>query len=380
MPSQHRLVHLSPIFSDFQEELLATLKSSDEAVPSTLRLRRKWANSVLPRIVERIKTWVGSTAELAQIVCQAVVESASGIDETHPERSVDRIVKDRILNDWQGGPAAKHLSEVVGSLLQKENKDLQLLRYLKVLQRESIPLPHSAEQQREYQALLEIGLIVAEKNMLKVSNAIYANVFDTDWIEKQLPGITRPVSIKKSSDDINHDSQQPSAASGLYSKLAVFACCIAVLGAVVSAYRRESINEASAKSASRQTMSSLQETADTPALEANAPQANADDRGIVTPRSTSPSAVPYESTIDVKSTDRQLFDQGVEHATNNRWLPMVREFCQLSPGSTYTTLAQRQLENWVKLYKEDIEIAQKTFTQEEGGECSMISTALANNN
>lgn len=378
MPSQHHHVQCSLIIASLQKRLLPSIKNVD----------------VISTLIQRIERWTGTTPELTQIICDAVVHSAPNIDKSQPEDSIDRIVKITILNDWKSSPASGHLGAIAKTLLQADNKDLLLLSYLKILQRGTVTDTDSPTYRSAYQALLACGLISASGPALKVTNTLYANVFDTHWIEQQIPGITRPVAIQKSfieqsvtpKSATSHEpalsSKQPSTGSGLYSKLAVLTCCLAVLGAVISAYWHEPINQAAATQAPVPTMASLKANAD-----ALAPRSN----GQLTSQAQPPSSTAVDLSADPAvigtagetnrhsqlTTDRVLFDQGVDHATNSRWLPMVREFCQLSSKSTYSALAKRQLEHWVKLYKEDIEIAQTTFTQEEGGDCSIVSEALA---
>jgi len=370
MPSQNPPSQPSPIISDVQATLLPKMKDAH----------------TISKMAQRIKKWTGTATELAQIICSEISQNPSRIDEAQPEASIDRLVKESILDYWEGSLAAQHLGAIANSLLQPENKDLRLLSYLRILQQGSVANTHSPE----HKALLSCRLVLAERANLKVANPIYAHIFDIPWIEKQIPGITRPVAIKKysgsehptQSNELSVDSKQPSTASGLYSKLAVCACCVAVVGGVISAYRYEPGDESFATQATRQTMASLQANADPiPSEEPLQPtgQATAANTVILaTPASeqNTPAATAETATVQ-PTTDRTRFDQGVDHATNGRWLPMVREFCQLSPNSTYTTLAKRQLESWVRLYKEDIEIAKATFTQEEGGECSRVSEALA---
>ena len=79
---------------------------------------------------------------------------------------------------------------------------------------------------------------------------------------------------------------------------------------------------------------------------------------------------------DSAIADRVLFDQGINHATNSRWLPMVREFCQIPPESTYFMPAKQQLVKWVKLYREEIQAAQTTFIQEESSSCDIVTSVL----
>lgn len=367
MPSQlHQVQHtvkISEIFAEFYQQLLHHINTTHAAE------QLLGQTSTKHKIFNRIEYWVGTSAELAHIVCSSMVHSAPYINEAElkatPETIVNRAVKESILNYWEGSEAASHLSYIAQQLLPEEGKDLQLMSYLQILQRGTVKATGTPEQK----VMLACGLITADSEnhkdkdvnsgTLKVANAIYAYVFDLDWVEKQLPGITRPVNITKSATNNKtiatkpHAenlvfSDKPSTGSGLYSKIAVLTCCLAVAGAGVSAYRQEFRNEAFA----------TQE----------------DGKIAVLQATESAPTIDFEN--NKVTSDRALFDNGVEHATNSRWLPMVREFCQIPADSSYFTPAKRQLDKWVKLYQEDIAIAQLTFTQEESGECALVSDAL----
>lgn len=300
-------------------------------------------------VMKRIRYWSGARQVLAKILCRYVVKYAAQIDEGNAIALVDRIVHKSILSDWKNSDAGVHLTKIAGRLHREERQDLVMLSYLKLLQQGVLPASQSPVQA----ALVRSGLVIAHNHQLKMASPLYAKVFDLAWIEQQLPGITRPVTIVEVSQNVDQtaepDGAKPSSASGFYSKLAVLVCCLALVGSAIAAYTREPLNQASAI---------------------------AEPASAIAASSASSSAVVDPSTASEAAFDRVAFDRGLAHATNGRWLPMVREFCQISSGSTYFTPATKQLEKWVTLYREDLEIAQITFTSEESGSCAIMREAL----
>ncbi len=346
MPPKTHKAQLSLIFSDFREQLLPSVKNAH----------------TIPKIVERIKHWTGTSPELAHVVCTNIVRSAIHVDEAEPEKVVDRVVTETILNDWEGSQVAEHLHRLTRQCLHGEEKDLKLLSYLRVLQLGSVDVAMSLQ----HAALLDCGLIVKVGSKVEVANAVYAHIFDIDWIEQQLPGITRPVTVI----DSRVSSESPSKGLGLYSKVTVFACCLAVAGVAFSIYRSESGNEAFATQENSATIVTRQD------LEGKITSVTTDLEQVDSPgESTAEGKTPVTAQLD-QTTDRARFDKGVEHATSSRWLLMVREFCQIPTDSSYFMLAERQLSSWVDLYREDIEIANAAFIQEESDECSLVSKGL----
>ncbi len=308
----------------------------------------------IPKITERIKYWTGGQIELTQIICQYVVQyvtkQTSLLDEAHASDLVDQIVQKEILSDWKSSRAAFHLSSISDQIAGAENKDLLLLCYLKILQRGAI----ASDQSPEQTTLIQSGLL-AEKNLaIKIANPLYAQIFDLVWIEQQLPGITRPVTIISTNEA---PTKHLSTAARLYVNLTVFACGIAIIATAISMYKRQPVSEALAIPESAVTVT---------------PTASNRSSGELSSES------PIESSGELATTliDRALFDRGIDHATNSRWLPMVREFCQIPSQSTYYMPAKQQLAQWVTLYREEIQVAQITFTQEESGSCDIVTSVL----
>lgn len=309
----------------------------------------------IPKISERIKYWAGAQVELTQILCQYMIESvnkrASRLDEISAGNLVDQIVDKEILSDWRSSRAAFHFNGIANQLAEAENRDLVLLSYLKVLQRGAIAADNSPEQA----VLIRSGLVIENNLTLKIANPLYTQIFDLAWIEQQLPGITRPVTIISTP---KVPAKRISDAAWLYIKLALFASVIAIIGTAVSIHQRQpgsgalAIQEKTSEGSSETT---LARSADSVTVD---------------------SAIPDSAIPDSVIPDRALFDQGINHATNSRWLPMVREFCQIPPESTYFMPAKQQLVKWVKLYGEEIQAAQTTFIQEESSSCDIVTSVL----
>lgn len=328
---------ISLVLSDFWEQLFPKVQDTD----------------AIPKITNRIESWVGQQPRMTEILCNYVLKYASQINEADAGGIVDRIVQRDILGDWENSNASVHLNKIAATLTDYEQKDILLLLYMQILQRGSVVARKSPEQE----ALLSSGLVIEKDRKLRVANRLYAKIFDIAWIEQQLPGITRPVAIIENAAERN---KRPSLTAGFYSKLAVSVCCLAVLGASVSAY----FKEASSQSA----------------------LATQDNAEVVEPTSVSDAAAdvstntaPTTATEEmVEVSDKALYDEGIEHATNGRWLPMTREFCALSESSTYFWTAEKQLEQWLELYPEDLEIAKSTFEKETGATCPILTKAIEN--
>ncbi|MEL6468776.1 MAG: hypothetical protein AAFQ74_03540 [Cyanobacteria bacterium J06623_4] len=321
---------LSIVLSNFWEELFPKVQDS----------------YAIPKIIERIKAWSGDQPAVTEILCNYVCRYASQIDESDAAGIVDRIVFRDILKDWRNSMAASHLNRIETVIREYEKRDVLLLLYMQILQRGSVP----AEKSPEQEVLLSSGLVTEESRKLKITNRLYAKVFDLAWVEKQLPGITRPVTIVKSQPT---SDRKLSFASALYPKIAIAACFLAVAGAALTAHLR--------------------------AANTQAALATQDEVTSSEPAAPTPTFVPSSSPPVVASdeaAERALFDRGVEHATNGRWLPMAREFCSLPKKSTYYMPAQKQIEKWVELYHDDIEIARDTYTQEQDRSCAIMTDGL----
>ena len=176
-PSKHK--QTPEVSVDFEQKLLA--KVGDRQTVSA--------------ILKKIQTWAGGQPLLTQLVWNYTLKEASAIAYSQDPTLVDRIVQQEIIQNWQTGDAARHLNRIQSTLSKYEPKDSLLILYLQILKRGHLPQNESPEQS----LLLRTGLVRLEEQQLIVGNQIYASIFNEAWIERQLPGITRPVAIVKGS-------------------------------------------------------------------------------------------------------------------------------------------------------------------------------------
>lgn len=329
-------VQLAAILSDFKEEIFSNI--SDTALVGDL--------------LAAILRWTGNDLLLTRLVCHHVLACAEQVAAGYGVELVNKIVRQTILEDWEANDAGAYLRSIRDGLLSYEQRDSLLILYIQILQRGTIAENHTPEQA----ALLESGLVTLEDGQLQVANSIYAAVFDMDWVEAQLPGITRPVMIVRSQAESTH----PSSLSKRYSKITVLACGFAVLVAASSTYIKE---------------------AGEPPIEPQQAIAIETPDPVDAVAEPDPSSAPISNPVPtgdaIATTDRALFDNGINHATNGRWLPMLRDFCALSVESTYFIPAERQIGRWWRLYPEDLLVATETFVAEGNGDCPVVEVSAA---
>ncbi|KAF3883854.1 MULTISPECIES: AAA-like domain-containing protein [Nostocales] len=96
---------------------------------------------------------------------------------------VSAIVRSHITDNWASQDEPPHLRTIRDRLLCNEQRASRLLGlYLQILQNGSVP----ADDSPETIELLLSGLVVKKQGNLQVYNRIYQEVFNLEWVEKQL--------------------------------------------------------------------------------------------------------------------------------------------------------------------------------------------------
>lgn len=143
--------------------------------------------TILPAILD----WTGGQPFLTQKLCKLVrnncLEPAQNCIVPGKETSsIQEIVKNNILYNWEAQDEPQHLRTIRDRLLRDEKTANNLLGlYRKILQNNHIEIDASPEQ-REF---LLTGLVIKQGNKLVVRNRIYQEVFDLAWVEKQLDNL-----------------------------------------------------------------------------------------------------------------------------------------------------------------------------------------------
>jgi WD40 repeat protein len=174
-----------------------------EVQPLTDGLTPKVSNP--QEAIAQILDWTGGQPFLTQKLCKLIIE-ASALGNY---LSVEQVVKSRIIENWESQDEPEHLKTIRDRILRNQQKAGQLLS---LYQQISIPPspPYqggrnlkppflsgvggiSADGSPEQTELRLSGLVVQQQEKLKVYNRIYEQVFNWEWVEKQLEKL-RPYS------------------------------------------------------------------------------------------------------------------------------------------------------------------------------------------
>nr|WP_275072633.1 AAA-like domain-containing protein [Petrachloros mirabilis] len=134
---------------------------------------------------QEILIWTGGQPFLTQKVCQLLVQSVAVVNDVSAN-DVSAIVEARLIDNWAAQDEPPHFKTIRDRLLCNEQNAGRLLGlYQQILQNTEI----LADDSREQIELLLSGLVVKSQGYLRVYNKIYAQIFDLDWVEKQLEKI-----------------------------------------------------------------------------------------------------------------------------------------------------------------------------------------------
>ena len=132
------------------------------------------------QVLAEILNWTGGQPFLTQKLCQLVAETE---DKTAPNLVSDLIDR-HIIHNWEVQDEPEHLRTIRDRLCYRDSsKTIRLLSlYEDILAQKAVAIDGSPTQIE----LRLSGLVVANRGVLKVSNLIYARIFDRPWIEQQL--------------------------------------------------------------------------------------------------------------------------------------------------------------------------------------------------
>lgn len=154
------------------------------------------------------------TQKLCQIVYQIALKSANGTIFLPVETEkfwVEQLVRSHIIQHWESQDEPEHLHTIQERLLFDEQKAVRLLKlYQRILQAEEVDLVIlenwrsqgvsdsnnessfalcrlvPTDDSQEQTELLLCGLVEKHSSYLRIKNFIYRNVFNVEWIIKQL--------------------------------------------------------------------------------------------------------------------------------------------------------------------------------------------------
>jgi hypothetical protein len=158
-----------------------------EVEPLQRGLEGKFSN---PQAVMReILEWTGGQPFLTQKLCQFMVDES----EKENLRTVEQVVKSRIIENWESQDEPEHLRTIQARILRDEQRAGYLLELYQQIRLREEEFEITADDTLEQSELQLSGLVVRQQNKLRVYNPIYQEIFDQNWVENQLRNL-RPYS------------------------------------------------------------------------------------------------------------------------------------------------------------------------------------------
>ncbi|MEG5163443.1 AAA-like domain-containing protein [Microcoleus sp. AT3-A2] len=148
-------------------------------------------------VLKQILAWTSGQPFLTHKICylayRASLETVGGLINIPPGTEafwVDSLVRSQIIDKWESLDEPEHLKTIRDRIMRNEQRAGRLLSiYQQILQSVEVPTDDSREQIE----LLLSGLVVKKQGYLQVKNIIYQEIFNIEWVEKQL-GQLRPYS------------------------------------------------------------------------------------------------------------------------------------------------------------------------------------------
>jgi len=377
--------------------------------PNTALFPKVKDAKVTAQIIKRTRYWTAKNPFLTQVIYRYIRQYSAQIIHTEGAANiVDEVVYQKIIKNWKSNEAAELLIQIERALHRFKCQDTLMVLYLQILWRGGIAADDQPKLSAEQNALIQSKLVTINKSQLQLTNRIYATVFNLNWIEQQIPGLTtRTVSFPTSAKIAKRDADKkekdtapenaeaaylpstslpntnpptptsqvtaPTKLSKTLSAATLVASGVALLGVGLMAYFQAPNNFGAVAEPvlSNKSIQDGQETIAVADLSTNAqvPSANS--------TLASTSINEQAASISQISSSKALFDQGLAHATNGRWLPMAQQFCSIPPESGYFAPAKSQLKRWTALYPQDIQQANNDFTSTQNTVCPMLEEALS---
>ena len=134
-------------------------------------------------VLQQVLEWTNGQPFLTQRLCALIQTSQDFISAGDEAEQVEKLVRSHIIQNWEFQDEKGHLSHIRDRILVNEQQACFLLGlYQQILRQEDVPAAPSPEQMK----LLLSGLVVDRYHYLRVYNRIYREVFNQNWVAKEL--------------------------------------------------------------------------------------------------------------------------------------------------------------------------------------------------
>ena len=140
------------------------------------------------KVLQKVLQWTGGQPFLTQKLLSLIVKETNS--SLSAEDLVDQVVRTKVIEHWETQDTPPHLKTIRDRLLQSDEQGRGRLLglYQQILDQDGIPADESNEQMQ----LRLTGLVVKQDDKLRVYNPIYREVFNQQWVARELADLRPP--------------------------------------------------------------------------------------------------------------------------------------------------------------------------------------------
>lgn len=129
------------------------------------------------QVLAEVLLWTGGQPFLTQKLCQLVVDA----ETKNPD--ITELVQTQLIQNWEARDEPEHLRTIRDRILHDKQRAVILIElYQRIYRQGEIETTNSYEEVE----LRLSGLVVKQQGKLKIANRIYQEIFNQNWIDKQL--------------------------------------------------------------------------------------------------------------------------------------------------------------------------------------------------
>jgi hypothetical protein len=150
-------------------------------------LRTEFDENQRAALIEEIPAWTGGNLELNIIVILLLIDNKNELREGQEKPKIEQLIQKNIVENWLQNKAADHLQKIQNSLLTPDkNVRSRLEIYQEILQGRVF-----ADNKPEKLALQQAELVIKNDDYLEVTNRIYQEVFNVQWVKQELEKLVK---------------------------------------------------------------------------------------------------------------------------------------------------------------------------------------------
>ncbi|NCS06418.1 MAG: hypothetical protein GPJ07_07305 [Microcystis aeruginosa G13-07] len=146
------------------------------------QLTPKFEENQRAALIEEILAWTSGNLELTEIVIRLLIDNKNELREGQEKPKIEQLILKNIVENWLRNKAASHFQKIQNSLLTPDKNVRSTLEiYQDILQGRVF-----ADNKPEKLALQQAELVIKNDDYLEVTNRIYKEVFNVQWVKQEL--------------------------------------------------------------------------------------------------------------------------------------------------------------------------------------------------